>query len=284
MFLYIIGFIALVFFSLVGYLTYLTQKSLVPENPEETQYDDVGPLVNGFAIVTKRHPKDAWGNPQDRYGFVEAQGKRITFVKYRQVENFQEGRAYVYDGKDRYKRCGFIDTTGREVIPLIYANAGTFENGITIAEKADSKHSYVGFIDRDGREVVPFKYNRYNDGGEGYYTVGVGEMNKEKWGFTDLRGRETIAPQFDGQGRFYHGYATVGKLDQANGLMWYGLIDTTGKTIIPFEYSSVGPFDPKTGLIEVIKSYQSQDSRWHQRKGKVNLRHEFIEPLADMPD
>jgi hypothetical protein len=283
--LYIVGAVALVFVGLVGYLTYLTQKSRVAENPEETTFDETGPLVEGFAIVTKHHPKDLWGNGQNRYGFVDAQGKRITYVKYQRVENFSEERAYVYfEGNDRYKRCGFIDTTGREVIPLIYANAGTFKGGITIAEKADSKSSSVGFIDRDGREVVPFKYNRYNDGGEGYYAVGVGEMNQEKWGFTDLKGREVIDPQFDEPSRFYNGYATVGKINQARGLMQYGLIDSTGRVLIPFEYSSVGLPDPQTGLVEVYQSYQSHDGRWHRKRGKVNLQNEVVEPLADVPE
>ena len=277
MILYIVGAIALVLIAGVGYVAYLTQKSAVSDNTEETTFDETGPLVNGFAIVTKNYPRDLWGNGQDRYGFVDAAGKRITFVKYRLVEPFSEGRAYVRNSKDG---CGFIDTRGREVIPLIYANAGRFVGGVTIAEKSDGEQLQTGFIDRDGRELGPFRYNRYNTAGDDYYAVGVGKLNEEKWGFTDLQGHELIAPQFDEPGLFRNGYASVGKIDPANGQMMHGCIDSTGRIIVPFEYSGVGGYEPKTGLIEVVK-YYDKDGRLHLQKGKVNLRNELVEPLTD---
>jgi hypothetical protein len=272
--------LAVVALFLLGalYLAFLTEKSVVPSNDQETTYDETGEFINGFAVVTKRHPRDLWGNGQNRYGFVDAAGARITFVKYAAAYPFSEGRAYVMNTKGR---VGFIDTTGQEIIPLQYVNAGFFTHGVCLVQRADDLK--VGFIDLMGQPVGPFKYDKYAQLGEGKYPVGVGEQGFEKWGYVDVRGREIVAPKYDEASMFMNGYAQVGQIDPAKGLMFYGLIDSTGKEIIPMIYGNAY-FNPEDGLIIVTKPYQTSDGRWHSQKGKVNLKHEFVEPLADMPD
>lgn len=279
--LYIVGAIVLLLIAGVGCLVFLTKWNVVSDNPEETAYDETGPMVNGFAIVTKNHPRDLWGNGQDRYGFVDATGKRITFIKYRLVENFHEGRAYVRNSQGR---CGFIDVTGREVIPLIYLNAGHFIEGRCLVQKKVDDQPQVGFVDLNGVEVGPFRYTTYAGLSEGYYAVGRGKMNEEKWGYVDTTGGEQIPLRYDGAGEFHNGYAVVERVDAESGTMRSGMIDKTGRLVIPFNYGSIGWVDPKTGHIEVTTLYKTANGVWHERTGKINLQNELVEPLTNVPD
>ncbi|AQG81121.1 WG repeat-containing protein [Spirosoma montaniterrae] len=279
--LYLIGAAGVVFVIGVGYLMYITQKSVVPENAEETNYDETGLVVNGFAILTKRHPNDLWGNGQNRYGFVDARCNRITFVKYQSVRNFDEGGLAFVRGTNGL--CGFIDTTGREIIPLIYANAAAFIDGLCLVQKGQKGVFAVGFIDRQGREAGPFTYTKFGDLGGHYYAVGRGPINQEKWGYVDTKGREVIPLQFDEASPFRDGYAVVGKLDPERHLMFRGLIDSTGRVVFPFLYTGIGPYDPQTGLWDIIKPYE-ENGQWHSMKGRANSRHEFVEPLTKIPD
>jgi hypothetical protein len=72
-------------------------------------YDFVDDFQNDFARVRK----------DDKYGYINKQGKEVIPLIYDEVYNFQNDFAIVRNNN----KFGFINREGIEVIPLIYDNA-----------------------------------------------------------------------------------------------------------------------------------------------------------------
>jgi hypothetical protein len=180
---------------------------------------------------------------------------------------FSDGLAHVI--KDN--KMGFIDTKGNVVIPLIYDGGyqdeqgnwrryyrSDFQNGMAPVVK-DGK---LGFIDTKGNVVVPFKYNTGYEDEQGrwrhdrswfwrneLYQVFSGG----KFGFIDETGNEVVPVIYDivvevgehkTENRVSFNYDSNGNhtfsfmSKNGDGEYKWGLIDKTGKVILPFEYDN----------------------------------------------
>lgn len=89
------------------------------------------PMYSGIAAVAKT----GFNFSSDQWGFVNENGKEILEIKYNDVGDFHDNRAWVCLGERgaRYGfkklKFGFIDTSGNLVIPMIYDDVTSFHNG-----------------------------------------------------------------------------------------------------------------------------------------------------------
>lgn len=102
-------------------------------------------------------------NKHGQIGLFDANGKKLTPVKYTKIGDFSEGLAYVCK-KGKY---GFIDPSGSIVIPMLFSNASEFHNGLA---RVFSKSKY-GYINASGEYIINNIYTKATDFSEGYAFV-----------------------------------------------------------------------------------------------------------------
>lgn len=114
-------------------------------------YEYGRPMFCGIAAVAK----SGYGSFSSLWGFVKENGKEITQIKYNDVGDFHDHRAWICEGcRDaRYGfknlKFGFIDSLGEIVIPMIYEDVTSFYQGKALVF-ADGEMFY---IDINGNRV-----------------------------------------------------------------------------------------------------------------------------------
>ncbi len=151
--------------------------------------------------------------------------------------NFVEGLAVFETEEDKW---GFIDENGKVVISPDYYEVNNFSEGIALVAKKeykdkDSLESEIkfGFIDKKGNTVIKFKKDYQ------YFSCSDGLIpfsdNKKEWGFMDKKGERVIKPNKDFkhvQG-FNNGFA--GFFDGEKS----GLINKKGEKVIRAKYDFI---------------------------------------------
>lgn len=154
------------------------------------------------------------------YGLKNDSGRWVVKPIYTQLDEFHAGTAVVSKGT----RYGLIDEKGNIIVPVEYEDfqpsyswySSTYFSTITgmryIKAKRNGKY---GILSKSGSVMIPFEYDRLDPQeqhpGSSYYNYGSGDVSPVLTGAIAMRG----------------------------GL--YGLVDSTGKTIIPFEYDMLTP-------------------------------------------
>lgn len=166
-------------------------------------YDEVKSFYDGLAAVSLN----------EKWGFINQQGKEIIPLKYDHTFSFSNGSASVeLNGKH-----GFIDQKGNVIIALKYNSAYPFTDGLASV----SLNGKFGFIDQQGKEIIPLKYDHAYFFSDGLAAV---KLN-EKHGFIDKKGNVVIPLKYDDASPFSEGLAGV----ELNGGRIY--IDKTGKVV-----------------------------------------------------
>jgi WG containing repeat len=139
---------------------------------------------------------------------------------------FHDGLALI----DIEGKKGYIDRTGKITIAPQFTYAYPFSEGLAAATKSACGDDGWGYIDKIGRWVVEPKFQRASS-----FSGGLAPVNRARnCGYVDVHGALVLQPK-----------VSPGKTDCAdfvNGLArWkfgkkYGLIDSTGKTVIEPKY------------------------------------------------
>lgn len=143
---------------------------------------------------------------------------------------FSEGRLRVHN----HSHYGFLDTNGKEVIKCEYLRARNFQEGYATVQVSGHKW---GTIDRDGKIVIQPIYKELLPFSEGLAaaTLGGGWDNPDMWGYLDYAGKSwALQPEYSTAKPFENGTAIVSRWNSM-GWDYYGVIDKTGKVIIPLE-------------------------------------------------
>ena len=146
---------------------------------------------------------------------------------------------------------GYINNKGSLLIPLKYKNAGSFSEGLAIAQ---TQNDELVIIDKKGKET-PIKNKAYAAAflnGTGFiFSEGLCAVaTDKKYGFINAKGEDVIACEYERpltsnnsdlrtvreEPKFENGVAVIFK----NGL--YGVIDKTGKIVVPIEYQFLTHF------------------------------------------
>ncbi len=172
---------------------------------------------NEFVSSTNKNlisfPRREFGSPSyedidiikcdDKFGYVDKQGKVIVNPKYDNAYGFRQGLAAVKkDGK-----WGYIDKSGEVVVPFRYDEADAFSEGLACVKESGGRG--IGFIDKEGQIAIPFgKYFRCNAFSEGL--VHTTNSPTSRLGFIDRNGSVVLPFKYwDVRNGFNNGRAVV---------------------------------------------------------------------------
>ena len=242
-------------FSVVWYLVPMAlfwQCKSDQKTPQSAQSSEPPPSAEEYQSAFSRdYYRSVYG-----WGWVDERGEVVIPPRYDEAGDFHEGLAAV----NRKGLWGYIDHSGREVIPLTYLTASPFAGGYAAVRNFDNR---VGVIDRSGSTVLPFRYDEVSiapnrialvrsDSGY-YYFIHLKKLKKSKpwtraWGFehwSTARVKEAgkyflidtlyevVAGPFDD---LSSGKGGVYRFRQEDA---YGLIDSTGRTLVPATYNAI---------------------------------------------
>jgi len=248
--------------------------------------------------------------PERKWGYIDAAGKQVIAMDYDKASAFNGGTAIV--GKDG--KFGLIDKTGKLIVPLQYdaidepwgmkvptfliVRTGAFNGTIDktgkvlIAPKYEAIYSFNdqyivgklagqahlltlageevprvvyrdiwnsgegfawvntdgkwGLIDNTGKVLIPTKFTDLNNIVDGVAAV----MVDGKWGLLNSNGVQVLPPKYDGIG-----WIQATKLVQARMGKKLGMIDLTGKEVVPVQYDEMK--DTVEGMTPV-----QMDGKW----------------------
>ena len=213
--------------------SYLTDEGLFS--------DYAGPFEEGSAIV----------NQGRKWGLIDKTGKELYPIVINERPEFHEGLARIVNVEDR--KTMFIDRKGSVVIPEKPYIIDDFQEGLAkfrINDRGSLSDWRYGFIDKTGKEVIPAKYESRS----GNFSGGLAavELN-DKMGYIDKRGNEVIPCIYDEAYRFEGDYALVkNKMEGSLFGKYEGMIDKTGKEVVPLIYTDF-EFYRALNLVSALK-------------------------------
>lgn len=223
-----------------------------------TAFDDIENLKNGLYAVHKNGKVDRQDEPL--FAIVDSRGKMVQPYSYTDIsDKFEDGILMLKKGRF----YGGINSEGKEIIPFIYEFLidNSFVRGVLRVER-DGKE---GLINTQGKELLPCQlenvdfpnHSKLTFLNHGFY--GVFDIAQEKvlfsssdyeallvtgdntiWGKKDNKwalineGGQPLTPFL-----FDTGYPISKKLITTIQNRKYGLIDITGKSILPCIYDQI---------------------------------------------
>ena len=214
---------------------YIREERFVVEENENRLIDINDKLIksHNYQYVDYFREGLAVVEADEKYGYIDKEGKEVVSPKYEEAYDFSEGLAVVKaDGK-----YGYMDKEGKEVVSPKYEDAWSFVEGLARVV-ADGKY---GCIDKEGKEVVSPKYEEVDNFSEGLAVVKA----DGKWGYIDKEGKEVVSPKYEDAGGFSRGLAKV----EADGK--WGYIDKEGKEVISPKYEISWYFGKNTESLRI---------------------------------
>lgn len=204
-------------------------------------------LIGATAFAQELIPDQ---NEKGKWGYVDANGKKVINYDYTEASAFIDGRAKVRKGN----KWGYINPQGKEVIKIKYsemkawngtyckvAEGGSFDDGVLSGEK-------WGYINRSGDVIIPAEYDEI-----GVFTDGIAFIRKgDKYGYINDSYKIFIPCEFNAVGSFNkEGFCWVNKggsfekesPSKISGGK-FGVYNLRGEEIVPVEYASIGTFTP----------------------------------------
>lgn len=218
-----------------------------------------------------------------KYYFIDKKGEpAFGGKKWEWAEPFSDGMALVAEGG----LWGFINTKGELVVPCKYEsraeeNPESFHDGLAMVV-VDPATERMGYIDKTGKRAFAKEFMTafsFNEGMAGAY-----DNDQDCWGYIDKTGKMVITLDQGVSGRnfseglalVHHWGTPIGYIDKTGKMVFQfegepykdaqpfhdgmarvwdgshdGFIDTTGKLVIPCEYSCGEGFSE--GLAPVMK-------------------------------
>jgi len=162
-----------------------------------------------------------------RWGVFNTSGEIILPFAFDAIGEMHENRCLVA----RNKKYGFIDATGKIIVPLNYSysenlvTTAKFRNGYAVL----SLKGKSILVDSMGTKISMTGFDDF-----GFFSEGLIPVRKnKKWGFADINGKIKIACKYEYANAFENDFAKV-RLKTGT-----GIIDNTGKLIIPATYDDV---------------------------------------------
>ena len=210
-----------------------------------------------------------------KYGFKDPGGTIIVPPVYDIVSGFTEGLAAVKKGK----KWGYVDLAGNEVIPFVYNNAYPFSEGLARVKKG----SRFGFVDSTGKLVIKAIYSAASDFQNGVAFVMKNETEFISFGIFSGETFGFMGPSVNFQlgGSVRHSSDPGWLISDVTTYKVRGLIDKTGKLIIPLKYRTIEKLTEN--LFKVQHPGYSRFGIFDTNKGKLIIPVKFgdIQLLPD---
>jgi hypothetical protein len=206
----------------------------------------------------------------EKYGVINLQKNWIIKPAYNWIEPVSFGKLFFVEGEFG---MGIIDNTGKTIVPCIYDDLQVFtdydidlDNPQWILCTKDGKE---GILDATGREIIPTKYHHI-ELIENKLFVGSQYSRWDEDLFTSngklLYSEFDYISPFNSYSPLSQPYFIVEK-DREE-----GIIDSTGKEIIPIEWDEIKPFDDQSAIVINL-------GRWSKGCGVINMDGSFKIPL-----
>lgn len=197
--------------------------------------------------------------PNGFWGVIDKAGKTILPFIYDELDDVSDGVIFARKGK----LWGVIDIQGNNVIPFGSVSNNVlfkrlFRNGIAIVSASKADGGNVGLINKKGEWVVLPKYGliRFVEQNKTYITESAYPDNNKKSIYTilDEAGKPLPIQSYNyiaesgqnyivGEGVCYESSGSLGAAERS--LCKFGLIDKSGKIIIPLKFNRILPFSNK---------------------------------------
>ncbi len=195
----------------------------------------IEPSYDDLIAVSKTRLK---ASNNEKWGVIDMNGNTIAAFIYDDIGDYNDGLALVsMNGK-----YGYLNEQGLEKIPLKYQfnstlmNTGKFSNGYVLLRQKNK----TLLADTSGTIISFPGVEQYGLPGQGLIPV----MKNKRWGYADMSGKIKLQPKYDLVESFSAGMAKV----KLKGM--FGLIDTTGASVIETVYDNV---IPQSNYISVVK-------------------------------
>jgi hypothetical protein len=197
------------------------------------------------------------GNKQ---GFINLKGEVVIPLKYEYVMNFANGRAWVNTNINKVYRVGSVDKDGNEIWLDGYETVTNLEpNSANVSTK-----DKIGVVNKLGEFIVPLHDNKVDN-----RSVQVSTTTTRKKYAVKLNGKILTEEKYDEVLPNSSGYFKVE-------IAYYsGLVDSTGKEIIPPKYEVVGQVQDGIALVSYGGKYGFYDVFGH----KTPLNYDEIRPF-----
>lgn len=174
-----------------------------------------------------------------RWGFVDAEGRVVVTPQFIFAGDFHEGLASVRIGRTHEFKEGYIDITGRLVIEANLDGSGDFSEGLAVMARGNK----YGYIDRNGKSAISPQFEDASAFSQGVALIKSGG----RFGFIDKSGEIKIRPQFVIARSFHEGLAAAIILEA--GELRTGYIDKTGKWILSPKFTVAGDFSEGLAVV-----------------------------------
>jgi hypothetical protein len=187
---------------------------------------DDGILGGGSEARARSHPLSGFSEGMgrisinDKWGFINEQGRVIIAPRFDYVQSFSEGMAPVMIGH----KWGFINPAGKVVIPPVSDSTPEFSEGVACVS-VDRAFQY---LDKTGKVAIPSKFEWARNFSEGWASVVLSGRQH----YIDHRGHIVLTPDVARSGDFHEGLAVC--WDQPRGT--FGFIDRKGRQVIPARF------------------------------------------------
>lgn len=242
-------------------------KEIIPLIYDDDYYTDG--FTDGVTIVTKN----------GLVGAIDKTGKLIVPCEYKMMSSFSEGIAEV---QTTTGKIGFVDSKGKVVVAPKYSILNLLGgvkciNGMLPVRNETGKN---GYIDKTGKLVVPFMYEEaYN------FSDGLGKVKTTyngKVSYLNNKGEIAIPAKYDDGTIFTDGLAFVNLGARAKSIYSgleggkWGVIDKTGKEVIPVQYDRIE--ETKNGLVIITNGkYPNEKKGLFDKNGKNILPAEYYD-------
>lgn len=191
------------------------------------KYSDLSPCSNSEFLIATLQPKDM---PR-KCGIIDIQGNIIIPFEYDFLREYKNMQDTFIAGKGAHNR-GIINLKNEIIIPFeknCYIHELSDETFIRI--KCGLNDEYY-IYDFSNRKICNTKFAFIKNNS---YEINLFEATKDfkKWGYIDKYGKTKIKFKYPETNEFKDGYAQI-SMDMS--LKNFGLINTKGKLILPFEY------------------------------------------------
>lgn len=242
------------------------------------EIESVSKLENGLTIVKTKEVEPF-------FSLIDSSGQLLLPFKYNRIEPLKNGQYRVLLKPSGYGygygwKYGILNSTFEEVIKPNYYSIEECGSYYIVSNGYQS-----GIEDADGKIIIPCKYQSINKASDHLFWVYETEASKNNsfmssqghgcYGLVDESGKVLIPPKYDKVKDFEYGFACV-----MGGGRW-GVVDSVGKEIIPLLYDSI-EYDPATSLFRISKSISviNKDSSYSSSSkivsGHINIAGERV--------
>jgi hypothetical protein len=190
----------------VSFTGIVTKLQLSPEQRVKT----IAVESEGYRAIQK----------DDKWGFVDAQGRLRIPNRYNGVQNFSEGLAAF----SLRKKWGFLNHEDEIIIQPAYEEVGDFINGLSIVKQK----GHYGILAKQGKIVLPCRYQVIQKITSGYFQL----KNENLYGLADAKGILQYEPKYTSQ-EVAGSYLIVSRNKK------HGVIDFNNNDILPMMYDFI---------------------------------------------